>query len=93
MTKMIAEMIKQGMLISPREAQRLSQLEEDYAHFSPGDALHPHDPEHRSFLAERMVYRGRGLLDDSRPGRIDLRAGYQVGPDGAGHNGGVALSN
>jgi hypothetical protein len=60
MTKMIADMIKQGMLISPREAQRLSQLEEDYAHFSAVMRFTLANPERRRFLAERMVYRGEG---------------------------------
>ena len=60
MTKMIAGMIGQGMLIRPREAERLSQLEEDYAHFSPVIRFTLADPQRRSFLAERMVYRGEG---------------------------------
>lgn len=60
MTKMMSEMIKQGMLIRPREAERLSQLEEDFAHFSPVMRFTLSDPEHRRFLAERMVYRGEG---------------------------------
>ena len=59
-TNMIAGMIKQGMLISQRETQRLSQFEEDYAHFSPVMRFTLADPERRRFLAGRMVYRGEG---------------------------------
>jgi hypothetical protein len=29
----MSEMIKQGMPINPREVERLSQLDEEYAHF------------------------------------------------------------
>jgi hypothetical protein len=60
MSRIMSEMIKPGMLINPREADRLSQLDEDYAYYSPVMRFILWDPERRRFLAERMVYRGEG---------------------------------